>query len=87
MIIAHNDLQCCTIYYSPYEGYVTEWDGSLVLEAENNTDLADFQTIDEWIDEYARDNCLICCSDVKYKIAVENNRCTVEICGADGASD
>ena len=81
MIIIENDLECSTIYHSPEEGYVTNWSGSFVFQAENESDVADVAD-HEWLYNFISYNCWVFCDWYRYRITEDNGRYTVTITDA-----
>jgi hypothetical protein len=97
MKIITNDLYCrteiwddpgdypnnCAGYPLPSYGYC-EYGGEFIFEAENDEEIKELETVDDWIDEWANNDCDIerYCSP-RYKCVVEGNRCTVTITDAE----
>jgi hypothetical protein len=97
MKIISNDLYCGTEIWddpgvypnavagSPLPSYgYCEYGGEFIFEAENDEDLKELETVEDWIDEWVNNECNIDrdCS-ARYKCEVEGNRCTVTITDAE----
>lgn len=96
MKIINNDLYCnierwddpgdypnsCAGYPLPSYHYC-EYGGELVFDSENDDELKNFESVDEWIGDYVYKVCDIGCCSPSYKCKVNGNRCTVTITDAE----
>lgn len=97
MKIVSNDLYCKIEWWDdpgdypnglaagplPSEAYC-DYGGSFVFEAENEEELKELETVEDWIDDYVNDQSDIdSYTNPSYDCEVEGNRCVVTITGAD----
>lgn len=97
MKVIHNDLYCRPEWWDdpgdypnglaagPLPSYAyCDYGGEFIFEAENDEELKELETVEDWIGEWADSACDIdrdCSPD--YKCEVEGKCCTVTITGAD----